>query len=156
MKYKPSELILNEDGSIFHLHLHPENLAKKIILVGDPERVNLIGRYLDRIEFEIQNREFHTITGTYRDKRVSVISTGIGCDNIDIVLTELDALTNIDLNKREDNLEQKSLDIVRIGTCGGLQAYTPVGTFICSDISISFDGLLNFYQGRNAVCNLQL
>ena len=156
MKYKPSELILNEDGSIFHLHLHPENLAKKIILVGDPERVNLIGRYLDRIEFEIQNREFHTITGTYRDKRVSVISTGIGCDNIDIVLTELDALTNIDLNKREDNLEQKSLDIVRIGTCGGLQAYTPVRAFICSDISIGFDGLLNFYQGRNAVCNLQL
>ena len=156
MKYKPSELILNEDGSIFHLHLHPENLARKIILVGDPGRVNLIGHYLENIEFETQNREFHTITGTYHDKRVSVVSTGIGCDNIDIVLTELDALVNIDLNKRDDIPVHEQLDIVRIGTCGGLQSYTQVGTFICSDISIGFDGLLNFYQGRNAVCNLPL
>ena len=156
MKYKPSELILNEDGSIFHLHLHPENLARKIILVGDPGRVNLIGNYLENIEFETQNREFHTITGTYHDKRFSVVSTGIGCDNIDIVLTELDALVNIDLNKRDDIPVHEQLDIVRIGTCGGLQSYTPVGTFICSDISIGFDGLLNFYQGRNAVCNLPL
>lgn len=156
MKYKPSELILNEDGSIFHLHLHPENLARKIILVGDPERVNLIGSCLDNIEFETQNREFHTITGTCKGKRISVVSTGIGCDNIDIVLTELDALANIDLRLRDDKPVHETMDIVRIGTCGGLQPSTPVGTFICSDISIGFDGLLNFYQGRNAVCNLPL
>ena len=149
-----SELIINEDGSIFHLHLLPEQLADKIILVGDPDRVKLVASNFDAIECEVANREFRTITGTYQGKRISVISTGIGCDNIDIVMNEIDALANIDFATRIVNPQLKSLEIVRIGTCGGLQPHCPVGTFIASETSIGFDGLLNFYEGRNQVCDL--
>jgi uridine phosphorylase len=154
--FAPSELIINEDGSVFHLHIKPEQLADKIILVGDPGRVSMIASYFDSIECKNSNREFHSITGLYKGKRISVISTGIGCDNIDIVLNEIDALANIDFSTREEKDTLRSLDIVRIGTCGGLQPNTPTGTFICSDKSIGFDGLLNFYAGRNEVCDLDL
>lgn len=152
--FAPSELIINEDGSVFHLHVRPEQIAHKIILVGDPGRVPLVASHFDNIECDIQSREFRTITGTYKGKRVSCVSTGIGCDNIDIVMNELDALVNIDFNTREEKDSLTSLEIVRVGTCGGLQPYTPVGTFVLSEKSIGFDGLLNFYAGRNEVCDL--
>lgn len=154
--FAPSELIINEDGSVFHLHLKPEQLADKVILVGDPGRVALVTSHFDNKECEVESREFKTITGTYKGKRITVTSTGIGCDNIDIVMNELDALANIDFDTRYEKENLKSLELVRIGTCGGLQPYTPVGTFICSEISVGFDGLLNFYEGRNAVCDLPL
>lgn len=155
-RFAESELIINSDGSVFHLHLKPEQLADKVILVGDPGRVETVAKYFDKIECEVSNREFRTITGTYHGKRISVQSTGIGCDNIDIVVNELDALANIDFTTREEKDEHRQLSIVRIGTCGGLQAFTPVGTFICSEISIGFDGLLNFYNGRDEVCDLPM
>lgn len=154
--FAPSELIINEDGSVFHLHLKPEQLADKVILVGDPGRVALVASHFDTKECEVESREFKTITGSYKGKRITVTSTGIGCDNIDIVMNELDALANIDFGTRYEKENLKSLEIVRIGTCGGLQPYTPVGTFICSETSVGFDGLLNFYEGRNAVCDLPL
>ena len=154
--FAPSELIINEDGSVFHLHLKPEQLAGKVILVGDPGRVATVASHFDSKECEVESREFRTITGTYKGKRITVVSTGIGCDNIDIVMNELDALANIDFRTRYEMDELKSLEMVRIGTCGGLQPNTPVGTFICSEISVGFDGLLNFYEGRNAVCDLPL
>lgn len=154
--FPPSELIINDDGSIFHLHVKPNQLADKVILVGDPGRVSLVASHFEKTECETENREFKTVTGIYRGKRISVISTGIGCDNIDIVMNEIDALANIDFSTRREKDNLKSLEIVRIGTCGGLQEYTPEGTFICSEISIGFDGLLNFYEGRNAVCDLPL
>ena len=152
--FAESELIINGDGSIFHLHVKPEQLADKVILVGDPERVSLVASHFDSKECDIESREFHTITGTYHGKRISVVSTGIGCDNIDIVLNELDALANIDFKTRTEKEQLRQLTLVRIGTCGGLQEYTPVGTFIASEKSIGFDGLLNFYSGRNDVCDL--
>lgn len=152
--YAPSELIINEDGSVFHLHLRPEQLAHKIILVGDPGRVDMVASHFDTAEYDITNREFHTITGTYKEKRITVLSTGIGCDNIDIVINELDALANIDFKSRMLKNEFCQLELVRIGTCGGLQPHTPVGTYICSRKSIGFDGLLNYYAGRNQVCDL--
>ena len=152
--FAESELIINGDGSIFHLHVKPEQLADKVILVGDPGRVSLVASHFDNQECDIESREFHTITGTYRGKRISVVSTGIGCDNIDIVLNELDALANIDFKTRTEKELLRKLTLVRIGTCGGLQEYTPVGTFIASEKSIGFDGLLNFYSGRNDVCDL--
>lgn len=152
--FAPSELIINEDGSVFHLHLRPEQLATKIILVGDPGRVALVASHFDSIECDIESREFHTITGVYRGKRITVLSTGIGCDNIDIVVNELDALANIDFSTRELKSDFTQLEMVRIGTCGGLQPHTPVGTFICSRKSIGFDGLLNYYAGRDSVCDL--
>ena len=155
-RFAESELIINSDGSVFHLHLKPEQLADKVILVGDPGRVETVAKYFDNIECEVSNREFRTITGMYHGKRISVQSTGIGCDNIDIVVNELDALANIDFTTREEKYEHRQLSIVRIGTCGGLQAFTPVGTFICSEISIGFDGLLNFYNGRDEVCDLPM
>lgn len=155
-RFEESEFILNQDGSVFHLHLKPEQLAHKVILVGDPGRVSLVASHFSDIECEVQSREFHTITGKYQDKRISVVSTGIGCDNIDIVVNELDALVNIDFDNRTEKSLKTSLEIVRIGTCGGLQPYTPVGTFIISQKSIGFDGLLNFYAGRNEVCDLAL
>lgn len=154
--FPPSELIINPDGSIFHLHVRPEQLADRVILVGDPGRVPLVASHFETRECDIQSREFHTITGTRKDKRITVVSTGIGCDNIDIVLNELDALANIDFGTRRENPVLRSLQLVRIGTCGGLQPDTPLGSFVCSEISIGFDGLLNFYGGRDAVCDLGL
>ena len=153
--FAPSELIINEDGSVFHLHLKPEQLADKVILVGDPGRVSLVASHFETKEYEVQSREFHTITGTYKGKRITVQSTGIGCDNIDIVLNELDALANIDFTTRTEKETHRTLSLVRIGTCGGLQPNTPAGTYIASVKSIGFDGLLNFYAGRNEVCDLQ-
>ena len=154
--FAPSELIINEDGSIFHLHLTPQQLADKIILVGDPGRVSLVASYFDEIAFEVESREFKTIAGTYKGKKLMVLSTGIGCDNIDIVMNELDALANIDFETRTEKNEHRTLTLVRIGTCGGLQPNTPTGTYIASVKSIGFDGLLNFYAGRNEVCDLPL
>ena len=154
--FAPSELLINEDGSIFHLHVKPEWLADKVILVGDPGRVSLVASHFENKEYEVESREFHTITGTYQGKRITVVSTGIGCDNIDIVMNELDALANINFQTRQENETFRQLQLVRIGTCGGLQPNTPVGTFVCSVKSIGFDGLLNFYAGRNAVCDLPL
>lgn len=154
--FAPSELLINEDGSIFHLHVKPEWLADKVILVGDPGRVSLVASHFENKECEVESREFHTITGTYQGKRITVVSTGIGCDNIDIVMNELDALANINFQTRQENETFRQLQLVRIGTCGGLQPNTPVGTFVCSVKSIGFDGLLNFYAGRNAVCDLPL
>lgn len=157
MKYfAESELIINPDGSIFHLHVKPEQLADKIILVGDPGRVALVASHFETKECEVESREFKTITGTYKGKRITVQSTGIGCDNIDIVVNEMDALANIDFKTRHEKDTFKQLTFVRIGTCGGLQPYTPVGTFVASVKSIGFDGLLNFYAGRNDVCDLEL
>ena len=154
--FAASELIINGDGSVFHLHLKPEHLADKVILVGDPGRVALVASHLSNIECEVESREFRTVTGQYEGKRITVVSTGIGCDNIDIVMNELDALANIDFNTRMEKEQTRSLEIVRIGTCGGLQQNTPEGTFVCSEYSVGFDGLLNFYAGRNAVCDLQM
>lgn len=152
----PSELIINPDGSIFHLHVKPEQLADKVILVGDPGRVPVVAAHFETTECNISSREFRTITGTYKGKRITVLSTGIGCDNIDIVVNELDALANIDFNTRLIKDELRQLELVRIGTCGGLQPNTPEGTFVASEISIGFDGLLNFYAGRNEVSDLKL
>ncbi|MGN0067085.1 MAG: nucleoside phosphorylase [Bacteroides sp.] len=151
-----SELIINQDGSVFHLHVKPEWLADRVIVVGDPGRVTLVASHFEQKECEVSNREFHTVTGWYHGKRITVLSTGIGCDNVDIVVNELDALANIDFDTREIKPVLRQLDIVRIGTCGGLQPFTPAGTYICSDISIGLDGLLNFYSGRNAVCDLPM
>ena len=144
----PPELIINEDGGIFHLHLKPQQLADKVILVGDPGRVALVASHFDGVECEVNNREFRTITGKFKNKRITVVSTGIGCDNIDIVLNELDALANIDFETRKEKANVRQLTLVRIGTCGGLQPNTPIGTFIASEKSIGFDGLLNYYANR--------
>lgn len=149
--FAPSELILNKDGSIFHLHLKPEQISDKVILVGDPGRVALVASHFEGIECEVSNREFRTITGRYHGKRLTVQSTGIGCDNIDIVVNEMDALANIDFETRSEQQRLRQLTFVRIGTCGGLQPETPIGTYIASVKSIGFDGLLNFYAGRNEV-----
>jgi uridine phosphorylase len=151
---EPSELIINPDGSIFHLHLFPEQLAENVILVGDPGRVQMIAGFFDEIESRTENREFVSATGLYEKKRITVLSTGIGTDNIDIVINELDALVNIDLKTRQLKAEHKSLRIIRIGTSGGLQGNIPVNTFLASTKAIGFDGLLNFYQGRNEVSDL--
>jgi len=148
-----SELILNADGSIFHLHLKPENLADNVILVGDQGRVEMVSKYFDNIEFEVQNREFKTHTGTYKGARISVLSTGIGTDNIDIVVNELDALVNIDLKTRTPKKEHKTLNLIRIGTSGALQGDIPVDTPVMSVTSIGFDGLLNFYEGNEKLGN---
>ncbi len=157
MKHFPeSELIINADGSCFHLHLKPEQLADRVILVGDPARVNTVAAHFDSIECEVQSREFHTITGYYKGKRITCQSHGIGCDNIDIVMNELDTLANIDYETRTERPEHRTLTCVRIGTCGGLQPFTPTGSFVASVKSIGLDGLLNFYAGRNKVCDLEL
>lgn len=154
--FAESELIINADGSAFHIHVRPEQLADKIILVGDPGRVDTVAAHFDTRECEVASREFHTVTGSCKGKRLTVMSTGIGCDNIDIVINEVDALANIDFTTREEKDKLRSLEIVRVGTCGGLQSYTPEGTFIASQKSIGFDGLLNFYAGRNDICDLRL
>ncbi|MBR1881899.1 MAG: nucleoside phosphorylase [Muribaculaceae bacterium] len=149
-----SELIINEDGSVFHLHLLPEQLQDNIIICGDPGRVNMIASYFDTQDYEVQSREFHTIGGTYKGKPVMALSHGIGGDNIDIVITELDALANIDFATRTERDEHRTLNIVRIGTSGGLQPYVPVGTQVIASKAIGFDGVLNYYRGRNEVCDL--
>lgn len=153
--FPPSELIVNSDGSIFHLHVKPEELADNVILVGDPGRVALVAAYFDTQECAISSREFNTITGTYKGKRISVISTGIGTDNIDIVMNELDALSNIDLVNRVEKAKFRQLNIVRIGTSGGMQPDIPLGSFLISEKSIGFDGMLNFYAGRDGVSDLE-
>ena len=154
--FPSSELIINSDGSCFHLHLCPEQLADKVILVGDPARVNTVAKHFDTVECEVSSREFHTITGTYKGKRITCQSHGIGCDNVDIVMTELDSLANIDYATRTEKADHRTLTCVRIGTCGGLQPFTPTGSFVASVKSIGFDGLLNYYAGRNEVCDLQM
>ena len=154
--FPESELIINADGSCFHLHLKPEQLADKVVLVGDPARVDTVAAHFDSKECEVSSREFHTITGMYKGKRITVQSHGIGCDNIDIVANELDTLANIDYNTREEKAEHRTLTMVRIGTCGGLQPNTPTGCFVASVKSIGFDGLLNYYADRNKVCDLKL
>jgi len=145
-KIAPSELILNPDGSIYHLNLKPENVATNIIFVGDQNRVPKITTHFDSIEFETQKREFRTITGTYKGTRMSVISTGIGPDNIDIVMNELDALFNIDLETRTLKKEHISLNIVRIGTSGSLQSDIPVDSFVLAKYGLGFDGMLHSYD----------
>lgn len=153
-KISESELIINGDGSIFHLHLKPEQLADRIILVGDPARVSMIGKYFDEIECDISNREFHTITGSYQGKRISVVSHGIGGDNIDIVMNELDALANIDFETRTIRPVFRQLSLVRIGTSGGLQSFVSVGTYVAAAKSIGFDGVLYFYANNEKVRDL--
>ena len=150
---KSSELITNDDGSVFHLHLHPEDLADQVILVGDPSRVEMIASYFDQIEVKKSDREFSTITGQYKRHRISVISTGIGADNIDIVMNELDALVNIDLHTKEIKQQKKSLNIVRIGTSGSVQADVPVHSFVISEMSLGIDGVLRFYKNNETVCD---
>ncbi|MBR1538322.1 MAG: nucleoside phosphorylase [Bacteroidales bacterium] len=149
MNSKPipsSELIINDDGSVFHLHILPEDLADIVIMMGDPGRVNTVAEHFDSIELDKQSREFHTITGTCRGKRVTALSHGIGTDNIDIVMTELDALANIDFKTRLPKKEHRRLTILRIGTCGAAQPDIPLGGYILSHISIGFDGVLNWYK----------
>jgi len=155
-QFPPSELLVNADGSIFHLHLKPGQLANNVLLVGDPGRVEMIAGLMDSIEHRAANREFVTVTGTYKGKRVSVVGTGIGTDNIDIVVNELDALVNIDLDTRFEKPNKTVLNLVRIGTCGGLQPDLPPGTFLISAKSVSLDGLLLFYDGSEAIRDLPL
>lgn len=151
MRIAESELIINSDGSIFHLHIRPEQLAQNVILVGDPGRVAMFKPYFETLECEGASREFVWATGCYKGSRITVLSTGIGTDNIDIVMTELDALANIDFQTREVKTEHKTLNIVRLGTCGALQPEIPLGAFILSHISIGFDGLMNWYADREQV-----
>jgi len=153
-KIEDSELILNSDGSVYHLHLKPEHLSDKVILVGDPGRVITVSSFFDKIEYKIQNREFITHTGYYKGKRITVISTGIGTDNIDIVVNELDAVVNIDLEKRVAKDTHTTLTLVRLGTSGALQSDIPVDSFLASGKAIGFDGVLNFYANRNNVSDL--
>ena len=151
-----SELIINNDGSIFHLHVRPDQIATTILLCGDPKRVDLIASHFNTIECDISSREFHTITGTYRGKRLSCVSHGIGCDNIDIVVTELDALVNIDFATRQEKSEHTTLTLVRIGTSGGLQECSPVGSYVVAAKSMGFDGLLNYYEVPDGIFDLDL
>jgi uridine phosphorylase len=148
-KITESELILNKDGSVYHLNLLPEDISDIIINVGDPDRVSMVSDYFDSIEVKKQKREFVTHTGIYKGRRISVLSTGIGTDNIDIVYNELDALVNIDLQSREIKSQLTPLKLVRIGTSGSLQADIPVDSFVCSSFGLGLDGLLNFYELQN-------
>ena len=151
-----SELVINGDGSIFHLHIKPEQLADTVILVGDPGRVDMVASYFDNKEFTVESREFRTITGTYKGKRMTVLSTGIGTDNIDIVVNELDALANIDFATRTEKAEKRQLTLLRLGTSGAIQPDVPLGAFVFTRTAIGFDGLLNYYAGRNDVCDLAI
>ncbi len=151
-----SELIINSDGSIFHLHIKPEHLADIVILVGDPGRVEMVASYFEEKECNIASREFRTITGTYKGKRMTVISTGIGTDNIDIVVSELDALANIDFATRQEKEQKRQLTLLRLGTSGAIQPDIPLGSFVFARSSVGFDGLLNYYEGRNSVCDLAI
>ena len=151
MRIPESELIINADGSVFHIHLKPEELADTVIMVGDPGRVDMIAEYLTDIEFRHASREFVSVTGKYRGKRITVLSHGIGPDNIDIVMTELDALANIDFATRELRPEHRTLKILRIGTSGALHADIPLGAYVLSHISVGFDGVMNWYGNREKV-----
>lgn len=150
-KIPDSELIINSDGSVFHLHIKPEQLADKIVMMGDPERVTMTASFFDSIECDVQSREFHTVTGIYKGKRITAISHGIGTDNIDIVLTELDALANVDFKTRRVKESFKQLMMVRVGTSGGMQPHCPVGSFVVSERSIGFDGLIHYYAGSEKI-----
>lgn len=150
----PSELIINDDGSVFHLHLKPEQLTDRIILVGDPARVNMVAEFFDTTDFEVFSREFHTIGGSYQGKPIMCLSHGIGPDNIDIVVNELDALANIDFKTREIKEHKRRLTMVRIGTSGALQPELKIGTPVIAEKSIGFDGVLNYYAARNKVADL--
>jgi len=157
MRIIPSDqLPINADGSIFHLHLKPEQLADKVVMMGDPDRVPVVAAFFDSIEFDQQSREFRTITGSYKGKRITALSHGIGCDNLDIVMTELDALANIDLKTREVKPNIRSLTLVRIGTCGGLQPFAPIGSYVVSEISMGMDGLIFFYEGGKQISDFEL
>lgn len=151
-----SELIINSDGSIFHLHLRPEQLADKVFLVGDPARVDLVAKRFDSIECNVSSREFHTITGVYKCKRITVLSHGIGTDNIDIVINELDALANIDFSTRKVKDTFRQLTLVRVGTSGGLQDETPIGTYVAAERSIGFDGVVYFYGDTQRVRDMDM
>ena len=151
MRIAESELIINSDGSVFHLHLKPEELADTVILVGDPGRVDMVSEFFEDKEFRHQSREFVSVTGSYKGKRMTVLSTGIGTDNIDIVMNELDALANIDFQTREVKAQKKSLNILRIGTSGAIQPDIPLGSFVFSHISVGCDGLMNWYADRDKI-----
>lgn len=151
MRIAESELIINGDGSVFHLHMRPEQLADNVILVGDPGRVDMVAEFLTDIEFRNASREFVSTTGRYNGKRFTILSTGIGCDNIDIVMNELDALANIDFTTREIKPVKRSLNILRIGTCGAIQKDIPLGSFVFSHVSVGCDGLLNWYADRDLI-----
>ncbi len=153
---EPSELIINSDGSIFHLHLLPEQISDTVIMVGDPGRVETVSSFFSSKEFTVSNREFCTTTGIFNGKRITVLSTGIGTDNIDIVVNELDALANIDLKTRTAKDTHRKLTLVRLGTSGALQPDIPLASFVLTEISIGFDGLLNFYANRDKVCDLAM
>lgn len=150
-----SQLIINADNSVFHIHLKPEQLRDKIILVGDPGRVSMVASYFDSIDYDISSREFHAIAGRYKGKNLMCISHGIGSDNIEIVMTELDALANIDFETRKVKKEKRVLELVRIGTSGSLQYDLKLGDFVIASKGIGFDGILNFYEGRNSICDLK-
>ena len=156
MRIPESELIIHADGSAFHLHIKPEQLADNVILFGDPGRVELLAKHLETIECRNASREFVSVTGTYKGKRITALSTGIGTDNIDIVMTELDALANVDFNTREIKPEHRTLNVLRIGTCGAIQADIPLGSNIFSIYSVGCDGLLNWYADRDNVSNLKM
>lgn len=154
--FPESELIINADGSCFHLHVRQEQLADRVILVSDPASVDLVASHFDSKECEVESREFHTITGLYQGKRITCLSYGFGSENIDIVINELDTLANIDYDSREEKESHRALTLVNIGVSEGIQADIKPGTLMVSKKSIGFDGLLNFYAGRNAICDLQL
>lgn len=151
----PSELIINDNGSAFHIHLRPDQLRDNIIFVGDPGRVNMVASYFDSIDYDVQSREFHAIGGTYRGMPVMCISHGIGPDNIEIVVTELDALANVDFKTRQVKPAHRTLNIVRIGTSGSLQENLHLGDYVIAEKGIGFDGILNFYADRDKVCDLE-
>ncbi len=152
----PDELPINADGSAFHLHITSDQLADKIVTMGDPGRVPAVAAYFDSIEFDLQSREFRTITGSYKGKRITALSHGIGCDNLDIVVTELDALANIDLKTRTVKPDFRELTIVRIGTSGGLQPFCPIGSYVVSQVCMGMDGLIYFYDKGETVNNSKL
>lgn len=156
MRIPESELIINSDGSVFHLHLRPEEIADNIIVVGDPGRVDIFKEFLTDIEFDRCSREFHSVTGKFNGGRVTVLSTGIGTDNIDIVMTELDALANIDFTTREVKPEHRTLNILRFGTSGAIQPDIPLGSFVFSEYSVGCDGLINWYADRDKCSNLEM
>ncbi|HEY9487905.1 MAG TPA: nucleoside phosphorylase [Chryseosolibacter sp.] len=147
-KVSETDLALNRDGSVYHLALFPKHIADTVLTVGDPSRVNMISQHFDSIEFEMNRREFITQVGTYKGKRLTVISTGIGTDNVEIFFTEIDALVNIDLKTREPKHRKRKLKIIRIGTSGALQEDIPVGSYLVSDYAVGFDNLMTFYDLR--------